>query len=65
LRKEFASSLRSKNLTFLLLPFNFREFLKAKNFKEDLRTSEGRGLVQKLLKDFLLNGGYPEVVLNE
>jgi len=39
--------------------------LKAKGLKEDLRTSEGRGKIQKFLKDFLLIGGYPEVVLND
>jgi predicted AAA+ superfamily ATPase len=48
-----------------LLPFSFREFLWAKKFEEDLRTFEGRGKLQKLLKEFLLIGGYPEVVLNE
>jgi uncharacterized protein len=65
LRKEFSSLLRGKNTIYLLLPFSFREFLKAKGFQEDLRTFEGRGKVQKFLKDFLLVGGYPEVVLNE
>jgi predicted AAA+ superfamily ATPase len=65
LRREFSPSLRGKNITLLLLPFSFREFLKAKGFREDVRTSEGRGKVQKLLKDFLLIGGYPEVVLND
>ena len=65
LKKEFSSLLRGKNITYLLLPFSFREFLKAKRFQDDLRTFEGRGKVQKFLKDFLLVGGYPEVVLNE
>jgi predicted AAA+ superfamily ATPase len=48
-----------------LLPFSFREFLKARGLTEDLRTFEGMGKAQKLLKDFLVIGGYPEVVLNE
>jgi predicted AAA+ superfamily ATPase len=65
LKKEFSSLLRGKNVTQILLPFSFREFLRAKGFQEDLRTFEGRGKVQKFLKDFLLIGGYPEVVLNE
>lgn len=65
LRKEFSSLLRGKNITYILLPFSFREFLKAKKFEEDLRTFEGRGKLQKFLKEFLLVGGYPEVVLNE
>jgi predicted AAA+ superfamily ATPase len=65
LKKEFSSSLRGKNITYLLLPFSFREFLKARKFEDDIRTFEGRGKLQKLLKDFLFIGGYPEVVLNE
>ena len=65
LRKEFSSLLKGKNITYLLFPFSFREFLKAKNFQYDIRTFEGRGKIQKLLKDFLIIGGYPEVVLNE
>jgi predicted AAA+ superfamily ATPase len=58
LKKEFSSLLRGKNVTQILLPFSFREFLRAKEFQEDLRTFEGRGKVQKFLKDFLLIGGY-------
>jgi predicted AAA+ superfamily ATPase len=65
LKKEFSSLLRGKNITYLLLPFSFREFLKAEGYQEDSRTFEGRGKIQKMLKDFLLTGGYPEVVLNE
>jgi len=65
LKKEFSSLLKGKNITYLLFPFSFREFLKAKGFQNDIRTFEGRGKIQKLLKDFLTIGGYPEVVLNE
>ena len=65
LKKDFSSALRGKNITYLLLPFSFREFLKAKKFKEDIKSFEGRGKLQKLLKDFLFIGGYPEVILNE
>jgi len=43
LKKEFSSALRGKNITYLLLPFSFREFLKAKKFKEDIKSFEGRG----------------------
>jgi len=65
LKKEFSSALRGKNVTYLLLPFSFREFLKAKRVEADVRTSEGVGKIQNLLKEYLFLGGYPEVVLNE
>ena len=65
LKKEFSASLRGKNITYLLLPFSFREFLKARKIEIDLYSFEGKGKIQKNLKDFLFIGGYPEVVLNE
>jgi len=65
LKKEFSASLRGKNITYLLLPFSFREFLKARKVEIDVHSFEGRGKIEKNLKDFLFIGGYPEVVLNE
>ncbi|MFH1442439.1 MAG: ATP-binding protein [Candidatus Micrarchaeota archaeon] len=51
LSSEFASSLGGRGLGFRVLPFSFREFLRARK----------RGG----LKDFLEIGGYPEVVLEK
>ncbi len=64
LRKEFSSALRGKAVVKLLLPFSFREFLKARKHKIETRTFEGRGEILKHLEDFITLGGYPEVVLN-
>ncbi len=65
LKKEFSTSLRGKNIVKILLPFSFREYLKAENFREDVRTFEGAGKILRLAEEYLLNGAYPEVVLNK
>ena len=67
LSKEIATQLRGRSIDFIIFPFNFREFLKAKKFEIDdvnsLRYSEKFGKVIALLKEYLEFGGYPEVVL--
>ncbi len=64
LSKEIATQLRGRSLTYLLLPFSFREFLKAKN-KKPTETLEGIGETLSLLSEYMLYGGFPEVVLFE
>ncbi|MCD6528312.1 ATP-binding protein [bacterium] len=66
LSKEIATQLRGRSIPYLLLPFSFREFLKAKNFKpEKFLTFEERGKTLRLLREYLDFGGFPEVVLNK
>jgi hypothetical protein len=62
LPKEISTELRGRTLTYLLLPFSFREFNKKEKLA-DFRTYEGKGQVLKALKEYLTWGGYPEVVL--
>ncbi len=63
LSKEIATQLRGRSLTYLLLPFSFREFLKAKGF-EVKETYECIGKLLKLLEEYMYFGGFPEVVLS-
>ncbi|MEM5821369.1 MAG: ATP-binding protein, partial [Candidatus Aenigmatarchaeota archaeon] len=66
LPKEIATQLRGRTLSYLLLPFSFREFLISKNFKkEKYYTFEERGTILKYLEEYLTFGGFPEVVLSE
>ncbi len=63
---EIASRLRGRTLSFLLLPFSFREFLKAKNVDvKPLTTMDEAAKIKALLREYLEFGGFPEVVLNE
>lgn len=55
LSMELATHLTGRHLPIEILPFDFNEFLRAKNFSG--------GNVLKLLEEYLVNGGFPEVVL--
>lgn len=64
LSKEIATSLRGRSISYLLLPFSFNEFLKAKKFQyAKLLSSEERLTLLKLLDEYLEFGGFPEVVI--
>jgi len=69
LSRELSTTLRGRSIDFIVFPFSFKEFLKAKNFKaENLKllslTSE-KGKLFHLLEEYLVFGGFPEVVLEE
>ncbi|MEM4569559.1 MAG: ATP-binding protein [Thermofilaceae archaeon] len=67
--REIADSLRGRSADYLVLPFSFREFLKARGFEvgdaEVLTYLEERGRVLGLLEEYLVYGGFPRVVLTE
>ncbi|MEO2116815.1 MAG: ATP-binding protein [Methanocaldococcus sp.] len=64
LSKEIATSLRGRNLKTEVLPLNFKEFLKFKNFniKERYSTVE-KAYLLKYLNEFIKFGGFPEITL--
>ena len=64
LSREIATQLRGRTLTYILLPFSFREFLKAKNMQLRVHTYEQRGQMLKALREYMNYGGYPEIVLS-
>ncbi|ACV25283.1 ATP-binding protein [Methanocaldococcus fervens] len=64
LSKEISTSLRGRNIKTEILPLNFKEFLKFKNFdvKERYSTIEKAELL-KYLNEFIKFGGFPEITL--
>ena len=65
LSREVATQLRGRYVSRLLLPFSFREFLRAKGFEvKYLYSPERRGLLLRHLKEYVRWGGFPEVVLS-
>ncbi|HII30015.1 hypothetical protein COT48_01620 [Candidatus Woesearchaeota archaeon CG08_land_8_20_14_0_20_47_9] len=67
LSREIATSLRGRTLSYLLLPFSFREYLKAKKLRFDiarLSSVEKASLLQQLDK-YLEYGGFPEIILEQ
>lgn len=65
LSKELATHLTGRHVSMEIFPFSFREFLSAANFREDVKTTKGRSLLQKHLQAYLDVGGFPEVVIGK
>ncbi len=66
LAKEIASSLRGRTITYTLLPFSFREYLRARNIGININLieyTEERGRILYILREYLEKGGFPEPVL--
>ncbi|CAD5243958.1 ATP-binding protein [Thermococcus camini] len=63
--REIPTSLRGRALTFEVFPLSFREFLRFKGFEipERLDFSPKKPVLLNLLREYLLYGGFPEVVL--
>lgn len=67
LSREISTSLRGRTLSYLLLPFSFKEFLKMKNTSFDVArlSSKEKSILLGLLGEYLEYGGFPEVILEE
>jgi predicted AAA+ superfamily ATPase len=64
LSKEIYTSLRGRSISYLLLPFSFKEFLRTKNFNYSKNlTSEEKINLLVFLDEYLEFGGFPEIVL--
>lgn len=64
LAREMATHLTGRHHTLELLPFSFREYLRSRQFQEDIETTKGKSLVQRYFQEYLQSGGFPEVVVN-
>ncbi len=65
LSKEIATSLRGRTLTYELYPLSFKEYLYFNNFpveKKDLYDPEKRAILKNYFSQYLLFGGFPELV---
>lgn len=65
LSREIATQLRGRSVSYLLLPFSFREYLKARNIDIEPGLLESLGRVKRELRNYLEEGGFPEIVLGE
>ena len=64
LSREIATSLRGRTLTHVILPFSFKEALRAKGLQINNNVIYGkdRFMIKKWFDEFLEFGGFPEIV---
>ncbi|MCK4969846.1 MAG: ATP-binding protein [Thermoplasmata archaeon] len=66
LSTEIATSMRGRSLSYIIMPFSFREFLAAKERASELPiTSKEKAMIRSDLREYMMYGGFPEVVLED
>ncbi|MEW6086711.1 MAG: ATP-binding protein [bacterium] len=66
LSRELSTHLTGRHIPIEILPFNFKEFLTAKKFifqQNELHIPEIKAKLLNHLESYLVNGGFPEIVL--
>lgn len=62
LGREIATSLRGRTISYEIFPLSFKEYLRFKNIEVNLNSSKSISYIINSLDDYLLKGGFPEVV---
>lgn len=63
LSQEIATTLRGRTLSYQLFPYSFKEFLRARHIiVRKVLTEKEAGKIKKALEEYILYGGYPEIV---
>jgi len=66
LSKEYGTSLTGRHISFVLYPLSFSEFIRFKGFeipKNEFEIMEEKIRLRSLFNEYLISGGFPEVVL--
>src|SRR3989344_3815711 len=65
LSRELSTHLTGRHITLELFPFSFNEFIRYHGFEiknVDLLSTKERGFLKKRFEEYVLTGGFPEVV---
>jgi len=65
LSREIATQLRGRSISVLVLPFSFKEIIALKEIDADKISSRTESKIKNLLRIYLKDGGFPDVVLTE
>ena len=70
LSRELSTSLRGRSIDYIVMPFSFKESLLIENrydisYLKKIGYTEKKGVIINELREYLVNGGYPEVVLEK
>ncbi len=66
LSRDLATHLTGRHFRFSIFPFSFTEYLRAMDFivDETIELKERQGALLKHLSDYMVTGGFPEVVVS-
>lgn len=62
LSREIATALRGRTITYEILPLSFREFLKFRQVDAEGKDSATRARINGLFDEYMMGGGFPEVI---
>ena len=62
LSTEIATALRGRTLSFEVYPLSFSEYLNFKKVNKDFYVSENKARIISCFEEFMLTGGFPELV---
>lgn len=68
LSKELSTALTGRHMPIEIMPFNFKEFLRAKQFEispGETSFSGDKNKLLRLLEQYLISGSYPEVTIKD
>ena len=67
LSREISTSLRGRNLEYVIMPLNFKEYLEfnGKEYSSLTGFTDQKGYIISELRNYLEYGGYPEVVIEK
>lgn len=66
LSRELSTALTGRHIPIEIMPFNFKEFLRAKNFEinfEYQSLPDEKAKLLQLVEEYFLRGGFPEIVV--